>query len=46
MENVYDVGLSETAGPVVGSLDVGVTHWVFIRQVGQLEWSAWHMPFR
>ena len=28
------------------SLDVGVTHWVRIRQVGEPEWSAWHMPFR
>jgi hypothetical protein len=27
------------------SLDVGVTHWVRIRQVGEPQWSPWHMPF-
>jgi hypothetical protein len=28
------------------SLAAGTTHWVRVRQVGQADWSPWHMPFR
>ena len=28
------------------ALSAGATHWVRIREVGQPDWSPWHMPFR
>jgi hypothetical protein len=28
------------------ALGAGIIHWVRVREVGQTDWSPWHMPFR
>jgi hypothetical protein len=45
---VVDQGHGTFSGGGVGklALEAGATHWVRVREVGQADWSFWHMPFR
>jgi len=50
--NAGSVRVDSAQGVFAGScagkqaLSAGTVHWVRVREVGQEDWSPWHMPFR